>query len=35
MIFVQRDGTTGSVDFVGDAARVIKNGQVVVDWSNT
>ncbi len=33
MIFVQRHGTVGDVDFTGDAARVLKDGQVVVGWT--
>jgi VCBS repeat-containing protein len=33
LIFVQREGGFGSVAFTGDAARVTKNGAVVVDWT--
>jgi Ca2+-binding RTX toxin-like protein len=33
MIFVQREGTTGSLSFAGDQARVLdSNGHVVIDW---
>lgn len=35
MIFVQRDGTTGSVGFTGDEARVLDaTGNVVVGWTS-
>jgi Ca2+-binding RTX toxin-like protein len=34
MIFVQREGTTGTVRFSGDAARVLDSGgKVVADWT--
>ncbi|HZF74673.1 MAG TPA: sialate O-acetylesterase [Acetobacteraceae bacterium] len=35
MIFVQREGTTGTVRFTGDAARVLDaGGNVVRDWTS-
>lgn len=35
MIFVQRDGTTGSLTFTGEQARVLdSNGNVVIDWTS-
>ena len=34
MIFIQREGTTGTVTFTGDMARILDSqGQVVVDWT--
>ena len=33
LIFLQRDGTTGALAYTGDAARVTKSGQVVIDWT--
>ena len=33
LIFVQRAGTSGALNYTGDAARVLKDGQLVVDWS--
>jgi len=33
MRFIQRDGKVGAVTFVGDEARLLKNGEVVVGWT--
>lgn len=33
LIFVQRSGQSGGLAYTGDAARVLKSGQVVVDWT--
>ncbi len=33
MFFVQRVGTTGTVTYKGDEARVLKDGVVVADWT--
>lgn len=32
-IFIQRDGETGALNHTGDAARVLRNGEVVIDWT--
>lgn len=34
MRFIQRQGTVGTVTFDGDAARLLKNGAVIVDWTS-
>lgn len=34
MRFIQRDGKAGAVTFVGDEARLLKNGEVVVGWTS-
>lgn len=33
MRFIQREGEVGAVDFTGDAARLSKDGEIVVDWT--
>lgn len=33
MRFVQRQGTVGTIDFVGDEARLLRGGEVVVAWT--
>jgi hypothetical protein len=34
MIFIQRHGTVGDVPFAGDAARILQNSRVIVDWTS-